>query len=72
MDKKLNQTMMVECNICNIFLRLKTKEKNLTYVPQPSFCVTYIVSTKNRQHLNDLNLRDITDIKMSWKNNYFI
>ena len=66
MDREFNQAIMINSNLRNKFLKLKTEESRFVYVKQCNYCVK-LLRQKKGQYFENVILSSITDNKLFWK-----
>ena len=64
--KKGRKAIMTRSRLPNKFLKMKSQECEQGYNKQRNLCVTMIRKAK-KNYFNNLNVRNITDIKQFWK-----
>ena len=64
--KQLSKEIMKSSTLRNNFLRNRTEDNHIFYNRQRNYCISF--SRKfMKEHYKNLNVKEITDIKMFWK-----
>ena len=68
MAKELRKAIMLRSKLKSILNKDKTHFNWQKYKHQRNFCLSLLRKTKKTQHSAKLNVKDVADNKLSWKN----
>ena len=64
--KQFSKEIMKSSTLLNNFLRNRTEDNHIFYNRLGNYCITFSRQFK-KEHYKNLNVKEITDIKMFWK-----
>ena len=64
--KQFSKEIMKSSTLLNNFLRNRTEDNHIFYNRLGNYCITFSRKFK-KEHYKNLNVKEITDIKMFWK-----